>query len=152
MKKLIISALVLTSVLSVSAQNIAIGERAPAIKTKEWVGSSTQLGDQSTLYLFFQTSSAPCTKALEQIAEIVKHNPTLKVIAISKESRDKVEALASSLANENIFFAIDDADKTFSNFGVKYVPLAVLTDSRNRVLWFGNPTTLSAQKIKEYLQ
>ena len=43
----------------------------------------------------------------------------------------------------------DASGRSFSNFGVAYLPFGVLTDAKNRALWMGNSLQLTPAFIEK---
>lgn len=151
MKKLILSlTFLLCAAFATDAQNqkLMIGEKAPEIKVSRWLSSSG--GDQNPKLLeFVYTKSQPSVKRLAELSvTATKYKGKLTVIAISKDDAESVTSVVD-VGKANYRIALDDAGKTFSAYGVSYVPFAVLIDSKGRTVWSGNPSSLTDDIINK---
>lgn len=152
MKKFVVLTLVaFTTVFALNAQKLVIGEKAPDIKVKEWL-SEKPADDKAKLVEFFHTSSKQCSSRLSVLNSTAKkYSGKLSVVLIAKEPADKIRP-AVSPANKNFATGIDDGSKTFDNYGAQFVPFSVLIDKKGRVVWFGNPSSLSDDTIEKALK
>lgn len=153
MKKFVILTLLsFTTVLALKAQKLVIGEKAPDLKVKEWLSEKPSGGNQAELIEFFHTSSKQCSSRLAILnATAQKYAGKLTVILVAKEPADKIRP-AVSPGNKKFATAIDDAGKTFENYGVQFVPFSVLVDKKGKVVWFGNPSSLTDDTISKALK
>lgn len=151
MKRFILSIiLVLFAANGLIAQNIVIGERAPDLKVKEWLGPKPAEG-LPRLIEFFYSSSAPSLDRLAPLDKLAtKYASKMSVVLIAKESREKIMEVVKP-STRKFSTALDDAGKSFSSYGVQFVPFSVLVDSRGKVLWMGNSASLTDQEIEKYL-
>lgn len=151
MKKisLLIGCVFLMTVLySAKAQNAALGERVPEIRSEVWLGDVRPAAAQSTVIAFFTASSPACIKSLEQLYELSeKSGDRLRVIVITRDDEAKAASVTTQYLSPRFTVAFDTDGKLFKNFGVNYVPFGVLTDSRNRVVWQGNSLQLTEKII-----
>lgn len=136
---------------AVSAQKLIVGERAPELRIGEWLSKVPAEGDMPRLVEFFHSASKPSTDRIPSLNALAKkYDGKLHVIVVTRESRDKV---APALADRsNLFYAgLDDAGKTFSAYGVRYLPFSVLIDAKGRTRWFGNSAHLTEEIINQNL-
>lgn len=152
MKKLItLIVLTIFTASTLRAQKLVIGERAPELKVKEWVGKKPTTESQAKLIEFFYSASKPSLdrlKALDELSE--KHKAKLLVIVIAKEDKTKIIQVVNPGVRK-FYTALDDAGKSFSSYGVEFVPFSVIVDARGKVLWMGNSASLTDEVIKKVL-
>ena len=149
MKRIIITLALLLLLSPLSAQRLVIGDRAPELRVGRWLNRAPESAPR--LIEFFHSTSPQSVARLaenERIAE--KYKSRLAVIVIAKEETDVIERLINP-SERTFHVAIDDAERTFSAYGIQFVPYGVLLDSRGRIVWFGNPTTLTDRIIDQNL-
>jgi len=129
---------------SASAQNAALGERVPEIKSETWLGGIRPAEAPMTVILFFSVSNPACVTSLERLHALAeKSNGRLRVIVVTRDDEARVAPVATPYLSARMAVAFDTDGKIYRNFGVNYVPFALLTDARNRVLWQGNSLQLN---------
>ena len=154
MRKLYFIALLIIfgSTLTASAQRVALEERIPKIKTDQWLDGKAPEKAKFTYIEFAYSKTIPCIQTFLKIKEGESHfNKDLRAIIITKESHEQIGDELRNCAGEYIHVAFDPDGEIFRTFGIRYVPFGIIVDQRRRVLWFGNPTTLSndfSNKIK----
>ena len=127
-----------------SAQNTALGERVSEIKNETWLGGIRPAEAPATVILFFSVSNPACVTSLERLHALVeKSDGRLRVIAVTRDDETRVAPVATPYLSERMAVAFDTDGKLHKNFGINYVPFALLTDARNRVLWQGNSLQLN---------
>lgn len=145
--KLFIMFAVCLGFFSAGAQSPVIGER-PELRVT-YLDSKPSGGPMLVeFYVSRSPSSEERIRALSKMAS--DYSGQLNVVLVTREGNDVIE---SHFRGKNYPFhvALDDNDRTFKAFGVQYLPYAVMLDSRGRVVWFGNPTTLDDNTIKQAL-
>ncbi|MCD8103137.1 MAG: hypothetical protein LUE26_11320 [Alistipes sp.] len=150
MKKLTTICAALLCTLWAGAQNLVIGEKAPDLRVSEWLWDNPPAENKPKLIEFFHSGSPQCTSRVSDIESTAKRFESgLCVIVLAKEPPAGV---MQALGRRGTYFAaIDDGSRTFDGFGVRYVPFSVLIDGRGKVLWFGNPSSLTADEIGRLL-
>lgn len=150
MRKLLLSILALTFALSAAqAQRLIIGEKAPDIKIAEWLGGKAAAGGKATLIDFFHSSNEQCVANLEKLNSLHSaYGSRMNVIAVSRESLDKLQPFVSG-KGYGFYAGIDDGGKTFTAYGVRFVPFAALIDTRGRLVWTGNVAALTNDMIEK---
>lgn len=76
----------------------------------------------------------------------------LRIIIITQEDSDKIAPILTPYISERIGVALDHDKKVFGSFGVDFVPFSVLIDAKNRVLWMGNPQSMTSSFIQKIVQ
>ncbi|MDE5851924.1 MAG: hypothetical protein K2H25_03945 [Alistipes sp.] len=76
-------------------------------------------------------------------ALVEKSEGRLRVIAVTRDDESRVATVATPYLSAQMPVAFDTDGKIYKNFGGNYVPFALLTDARNRVLWQGNSLQLN---------
>lgn len=153
MKKIVLLILLsFTAVFALKAQKLVIGEKAPDLRIKEWLSDKKAADNTVKLVEFFHTSSKQCSSRLNGLNSLAKKYPgQLSVVLVAKESVDKIRPIVTP-ANKEFAIGIDDAGKTFDHYGVQFVPFSVLIDKKGRVVWFGNPASLTDDTIEKALK
>ncbi|MFI3330971.1 MAG: hypothetical protein R3Y38_04125 [Rikenellaceae bacterium] len=132
-----------------SAQTLQLGAKAPDIKIKEWINGKPNL-KKAHLVEFFHTASKPTKTHIQTLNNIAKkHKDHLSVIFLTKEDKQKLIDVLGE--NSDFYLAVDAAGKTFQNYDIQFVPFCVLIDQRGKMLWFGNPNSLTDKLISQYL-
>ena len=135
------------------AQNIVIGERAPELKSVTWLASRNPAAADLSYLVFFHSSNKGCTASLDALRDLSnKLGSKLRIIIITQEDSDKIAPILTPYISERIGVALDHDKKVFGSFGVDFVPFSVLIDAKNRVLWMGNPQSMTSSFIQKIVQ
>lgn len=151
MRKLLvaISFLILFATPSLFAQKLMIGERAPDVKVGEWIDGRSPSEGKSIFVTFFNSSNPQSVKSLSTINSLItKYGNKINFVVISNEPKDKVVANIKNTGG-NFYIGIDESGKIFNAFDIRFVPFSVFIDSRGRVAWMGNVSTLSEDTIQD---
>lgn len=131
----------------VSAQNVAIGERAPRVKSFK-----VHIEEGKYLYMgFVHSPSRPCEVSAPKVLELINSNDTLSATLFTKEGEKECEKWLVDISKSGTMVVME-ADEIFHRFGVEYAPFGVILDHKQRVLWQGNPQTLDKSKIENIIQ
>ncbi|MDL2230709.1 TlpA family protein disulfide reductase [Alistipes sp. OttesenSCG-928-L06] len=153
MKKLILSILIsLLTVAAAQAQRLVIGERAPEVRVSEWVsGGAAAVAGKPYLLDFFHSSNDQCVANLPKLNDFQRaYSGRLTVVVIARETADKVTPFVAG-KGYGFHVGLDEGGKTFANYGVRFVPFAVLVDTKGKLVWTGNAATLSDDIISKAL-
>lgn len=152
MKRLLLFVCLLGMVFTAAATSkFAIGDRAPELRIKEYLTGGPKADNLPKLIEFFHSASAPSLERLPALSDLAgQYKGKLNVIVISRESSDALRRAVGD--NPSFFAAVDDGGKTFAAYDVQYVPFAVIVDSKGRIVWLGNPGTLSVEELQKYLK
>ncbi|MCD8184907.1 MAG: TlpA family protein disulfide reductase [Rikenellaceae bacterium] len=153
MKTLLFGLFFLLSAFSVQAQRLVIGEKAPEVRVAKWTSAAVPvMSGKPFLIDFFHSSNNQC------VANLVKLNifhgnyrGKVNVILISREEHDKVAPFLEG-KGYGFFTGLDDGGKTFTNYGVRFVPFAALVDTKGRLVWTGNVSALTNEIIDKALK
>ena len=150
MKRLLLSiATIIIAVSAVQAQRLVIGEKAPDIKIVEWLDGKAAAGGKATLIDFFHSSNEQCVSNLAKLNSLHgAYGSRMNVIAVSREGMDKLQPFVSG-KGYGFYAGLDDAGKTFTAYGVRFVPFAALIDARGRLVWTGNVASLTNDIIEK---
>lgn len=141
----------LASVAGLGAQKLTIGERAPEMQAAQWL-TDKPAADKARFIDFYHSSSREAETLLSDMDRYARDfDGRLTVVVIAREPQDKVQGVLMK-DSPKYKVAIDDDGRTFAAFGVKVVPFGVLTDSKGKVLWFGNPAQLDAATLDKLLK
>lgn len=131
------------------AQNIALGERVPELKTQDWLDDRQPATAPMTYIEFYHSTNPACKTSLERLKELTgKLGTKLRVIVVTKEDAAKIAPLLRPYLSERISVILN-AEKGFTAFGVTYLPFGVLVDSKNRALWMGNSLQINEKLIEQ---
>ena len=154
MKRVLLLLTVVFCTLGAShAQNIVIGERAPELKSVTWLASRNPAAADLSYPVFFHSSNKGCTASLDALRDLSnKLGSKLRIIIITQEDSEKIAPILTPYISERIGVALDHDKKVFGSFGVDFVPFSVLIDAKNRVLWMGNPQSMTSSFIQKIVQ
>ena len=132
---------------AVKAQNVAIGERAPRVKSLQYT-----IGSDEYIYLgFVHSPSRPCEISAPKVSELIESIESISAILLTRERQGECEQwLIDMFYNGSKVYM--GADEVFSKFGVDYAPYGVILDYKRRVLWQGNPQMLDKNKIENIIK
>ena len=130
-----------------TAQNIAIGERAPRVKSFKYAIEEGQF-----LYMgFVHSPSRPCEISAPKISELINSFDQISAVLFTREQQGECEQwlIDAFLGGSQVHMGTDEI---FKKFGIDYAPYGVILDHKRRALWQGNPQTLDKTKIENILQ
>ena len=139
------------SISSASAQKLMIGEKVPELKVAEWLNNKPQPGKMVYVIEFAHTTSPPSMSRLEKLNNLAVSMPNINIILLFKEDKDIVMKHLKH-NNHKFFSALDNEGKTFSSYGVNFVPFSIIVDKKGNAIWFGNSDQLNDNIIKEALK
>ena len=131
-------------------QKLVIGDRMPELKIKSWIGTTPQLENKALMVEFYHSSNKASAKRLHLLNELGKSAvERLTVVVITRERSDSVLNLLTA-GKPSYYVALDDG-KIATAFNAQYVPYSVIANRRGRVVWLGNPITLTNEKILQMI-
>ena len=140
---------------SVNAQILRIGERIPTIDVDSSVGADLRLIEKEfTCLVFMHSKSEPSMVAIRQFSEMSRaYNSKIDIVLLTLEQDGFEEDMLRSLTTNNTIIAFDNESRTFTNFGVSYVPFCTIfhTDSR-KLQWFGSLTQLKESELNSIIK
>ena len=120
------------------ATNSLLGQVAPDLIVREWIGPEPNCDGKFVLIDFWATWCPPCRKAIPELNEYSKHfAENLVVIGISDESVDDINAMAEPKIE--YFSGTDPEANTKNIVGVEGIPHVLLVDPAGKVCWQGFP-------------
>lgn len=146
--KIIIATLLCTA--SVTAQDLRIGERIPAIDVDSSAGDDLKLVDEEyTCLIFMHSKSEPAVEAIRQFSELIlPYRNKIGIVLLTPEQDGFEEDMLQSLTSNDTLLAFDNDGRTFRNFGVSYIPFSVIYKTRARkTLWFGSLSQLGVKEL-----
>ena len=126
------------------AQRIAYGERTPKIDRKHsrWFDGRMPVPDQPLLIAFVYSHSNTCLEFCYGLKRRMQNaERPLQVILVTREPASMIDMRMKQCLDGNITVVSDVSGRIFRDFGVNYVPFAVVVDERRKAVWFGNPLT-----------
>ncbi len=150
---------------SAHAQRLIVGERAPELKNVTWISPPPKLppaaehprggsdkkptAERVTWLVFIHSQNGGIRQQLTHVDTVVDTNPNLHAVIVAQEAVDVVSPVVSMHLNARVTAATDTHKRIFPAFGVQYVPFSVVVDTKNRVLWMGNPMQLNDNVISK---
>ena len=130
-----------------TAQNIAIGERAPRVKSFKYAIEKGQF-----LYMgFVHSPSRPCEISAPKISELINSFDQISAVLFTREKQGECEQWLINAFHGGTHVQME-AEEIFQKFSIDYAPYGVILDYKRRALWQGNPQTLDKTKIENILQ
>lgn len=137
--------------LSLWAQRVEVGARAPHITDVEWISDPLERSDKALMVEFFHSSNEECRDHIEHLNALAcYYRNEMDVLMLTREPSEQV---AGMLLHEYQYFyvATDESGRQFRAFDVKHVPYAVIISPKGVIIWAGNPMTLNDSTIKKLL-
>ena len=132
-----------------SGQEIALGERVPEFRIAAWLDDRQPEAAPLTYIEFFHSSSPAGVKSLERLRDLSRREgERLRIVVVTREQHEKVARMLRPYLSERISVGLN-AEKSFTAFGVSYLPFGVLTDAKNRTLWMGNSLQINEKLIEQ---
>ena len=153
MRRLIaILAIVMASTIGAQAQSMRLGGSIPTVSVSPSIDELLELYNRDyTCLIFAHSESKPCIDALrafEATANEIKRS--CAIVIITGESEIYEDAIVERLGIGDYILAFDNDNRTFKNFGISYVPFAVVYRNKNsRIEWFGPVHHLESKTIKD---
>ena len=147
MKTLCMITLMVMLSLPAWGQRLVIGERSPELKTNSWVTAAPSYNDRNVMVEFYHSSNKNSAERLAMLRSLAESSQKdLVVVVVTNESDP---AVRNQLTDGNpMYHVVYDKDgDLFRSFCARYVPYAVIYDRHRRVLWVGNPSSLTDQDI-----
>ena len=154
MKRLLCILLVAIScsnTISLWAQRVEVGSRAPHIADVEWISDPLEESGKVLMMEFFHSSNKDSREHIDHLNALAcDHRHEMDVLVLTREPSEQVAGL---LLHEYQYFYIgsDESGKVFRAFNVKHVPYAVIINTKGIIVWAGNPLTLTNQMLKKTL-
>lgn len=149
---LCILATCVATTLSLSAQSVEIGSRAPRIRDVVWISDRLEEGDNKALMVeFFHSSNKECRNHIDTLNNIARdYRHKMDVLMLTREPSEQV---AGMLLHEYQYFyvATNESGSMFRLFDVTHVPYAVVINPKGFIIWAGNPLTLTNKTIEKLL-
>lgn len=129
------------------ARNFVTGSRMQRLSAKEWCNDrKPSLKRKAVLVEFFSSANPSVLAHVEHLELIASANAELlETVVIAREPAEVMERIFP--VGNRCFVAIDADGSLFDRYGVRTVPCTVLLDRRGRVVWSGDPATLTDERI-----
>lgn len=143
----------LAATTGLRAQNVALGERVPELKSVEWLDGAAPAAAPLTYIEFFHSSNSEALRSLDRLKETVEAlGGRLRAVVVMRERTERALAMVAPYRSGRIGVAYDADGRIFDAFGVTYVSFGVLTDAKNRALWMGNTLRITPDFIEQTVQ
>lgn len=152
MKRLILLIALISCTVSASAQRLVAGEKAPKLTVSKYIyGGPTDKG-RPVLVEFFVSSGSQSHSQIETLSAFAdKYRGKIDVVLVSGDDEQTTRAFFSGEA-PRFSVAIDAGGKSFADYGVRYVPFAVLADGRGGYVWQGRSKSIPENVIASVLR
>jgi thiol-disulfide isomerase/thioredoxin len=148
------------SVLSASAEGLAVGDKAPNLKVRGFVkGNPVTKFDKGKVYVveFWATWCGPCRATIPHLTELQKKHKDVTFIGVSVFENDqaKVKPFVKEMGDKMAYrVALDSvpagkprnegamAKNWMIAAGQKGIPTAFIIDGEGRIAWIGHPATM----------
>ncbi|MBS1640173.1 MAG: TlpA family protein disulfide reductase [Bacteroidetes bacterium] len=135
---------------SQSTNGPTVDSAAPLLFIKEALNekyNSTVFKNKVVVIDFWATWCAPCIAGFSHYNNIItkySNNNEIVFTSISDEKKEKVSTFFTRTKKElKAKNLLDDSSKTFNAFNVNSIPLTVIIDKKNKVIWSGISTELT---------
>lgn len=152
MKRTLLMAALLFAALPLAAQRLIIGERAPELKVERWLTSAPSTTNKAVMVEFFHSSNPQGTERLARLDELARNNKDKLTVVVVTRENDTVVTGRILEGNPSYYVGYDGEGTAFTSFEARYVPYSVIYDKRGRVLWVGNPSSLSNTEVEEIIK
>lgn len=133
------------------AQHFAIGEKVVRIKEICKYRKTHKPAHQYQYIGFVHTTTIPSAITSEDLIAMADSADVIDIIFLSKERRDAVADWFKRQPDSRLV-TFTEMGYIFKRYGIEYVPYGIITDSRRRIVWSGNPELLTSTKIKKILE
>ena len=152
-RALLISFLSLLAATGLRAQNVALGERVPELKSVEWLDGAAPAAAPLTYIEFFHSSNSEALRSLDRLKETVEAlGGRLRAVVVMRERTERALAMVAPYGRGGFGVGYEADGRIFDAFGVTYVSFGVLTDAKNRALWMGNTLRITPDFIEQTVQ
>lgn len=149
MRKLfILIAAVALSASTLSGQRLMVGDKAPEIKGK-WMAGTPDLSGKTVMVEFYHSTNASSAARLSELDKLARDSRNkMVVVVVTREHTPNVAAQLTS--GGPAYYPLLDSGTTFPAYKVQYVPFSVIYDRKGRILWLGNPSSMSKEEIMQF--
>ncbi|MBE6181257.1 MAG: hypothetical protein E7148_00975 [Rikenellaceae bacterium] len=132
------------------AQHIFLGERLPKLKSLKWLGGHEPVATQRARIEFVDIRNIACRESIELLRkEIATTESNSQLVIVAHTDETEATRLFGKYLSPTFSVALDPHGDIFSIYDVKFVPFEIITDNRQRVIWFGNPLKPNQPMIEE---
>ncbi|MBI3884910.1 MAG: TlpA family protein disulfide reductase [Opitutae bacterium] len=131
---------------------VRLGQELPAHEFA-YLGASPETKGKVLLIDFWATWCAPCLEAMPELAKIHADYGArgLVVVSVTKEPAGTVEAFLKRQPLSQAV-ALDTGGKLHGALRIKAIPYAIVVDRRNKIVWRGQPSALTAKVLDALLK
>lgn len=129
-------------------QKLVIGSKMPELKGVEWL-SPLNKGDKALFVVFYQSTSPSSARELLELDGIyTKYGAKIQILILTREQSLSIDLLVSQYGKK---YAIgyDSSGSAFETLGVKFLPFAMLFNSKKELYWQGNLTNISPDTLQQ---
>ena len=142
------------------AQRELIGSRLMKLEFTDWLlnkPADTTLNGRLKVLEFWASWCKPCLEAVPHLNQLQRHfsDSSVLFLSVTNEAPPVAERGLSKVRFETI--VVSDQTNRLQHLlrvayqGQLFLPQTVLLDANNRILWYGTPLELSAERINQFL-
>lgn len=142
--------LILTSITVVNAQKLVFNEKAPQINGDEYIIGSAIKKNVPSYINFFVLGNNSNEQDLAKMNEFAaRYKDNVNFIVVANGDKDKIQ---DYFKDKKVSYVVlyDSKGKAFVDYGIKYVPIAIITDKRGYFVWQGKTSILTDEIISKY--
>ena len=135
-----------------SAQRLVSGEKVPKLTVSKYIYGGHPDRGRPVLVEFFVTSGSQSALQIETLSAFAeRYRGKIDVVLVSGDDEAATRSFFSGEA-PRFSVAIDSDGRSFSDYGVRYVPFSVLVDERGGYVWQGRSKSIPDNVISSVLR
>lgn len=158
MKRMIIILLLLFPFELLATNPIKIGDVVPAFDLNNLLNApqksihSSSFKNKIFILEFWATWCGPCIPAMDHLNNLQKKFPEqLQVIAITSESRSRIEKYLMNKPELQIWIGLDDKKQLPGKFNFRIIPHTIVIDKTGKIAAITSPENITENSIKSLL-
>ncbi len=136
--------------LPAQAQRLIFNEKAPQLQITEYLFGETLKTGQATYVEFFVPEHQADKEYFDQLEHFAaQYKDRINFIVIAKGDKEKIKQFFAE-KKPSYRVAYDNQGKTFSDFGIQYLPAAIIIDAKGKFVWQGKASLLEDKLLNKY--
>lgn len=132
-------------IATATAQKLIIGSKTPDLKGIEWHGSAPTPG-QPMLIEFYDPQNASSKQFHGRMGVIAQQYSHLSTVVLTRSRAAFEQVVSENNAAWNV--GLDAEGRTYQAFNIRFLPFAVLIDSKGNLFWQGNLGNLPNEMLQ----
>ncbi|TVR40929.1 MAG: TlpA family protein disulfide reductase [Planctomycetota bacterium] len=145
LRSLFLSCALIIGVCALAADEIQVGQKAPAITDATWIkGGEPKPLDAGVVSVveLWATWCGPCRTSIPHLTALqAKHGERVQIIGLTRESVEIASPFVEEFGDRMVYFVGAAAEETYATYmqGVRGIPFAYIVDGSGVVQWKGHP-------------